>query len=565
MVRKHAAWVVVLALVSCGTARFPTRSAETWYESLDGEREDALTAFETVERLKDDPLDPRRASVEELLTIPGFPEPLAGSVLRAVRRRRPGRSWVEDLTPPERAQLYRYREFILLPERPRTSLRGRVTDVGAGEGGIRRRDWRLNLSGDDCTVLVRSRDLDIAHKSAFYASVPAASGALRLHAGAFVSDLAMGLIFGGGFRAYALSDAYRLGASRWITGSTSFYERVLWGGAVEMWHRSVRAVLLSGNLRSFASDRFELDRHRVSGWRIGLRRGALEAGLGAIHGEAVSDGSRYSIDGRYRDGRLGVAFEIAYGGSGDPSSVCSFSYRSERARSALVLHAIPSGASGPSSKIDTRRLAPTSSYLGITAAGEVEIMAGIRTRASLEHYARSDGFEDDGKNVFRAECERTGKRVRLRVSWSSRMEHAYRLIPIPAEPDDDIDHAGVLGGLCAARLARWTTGKISGRYALGNGSRGVLVSPSLSLVLFSGRVESDVTYTTFRTLEGTEKHYFYEPSLEGTYPWVTASGTGNRASFLITFRTNWLSLSSKVILEAGKSLEAQFQGALWTR
>lgn len=211
MVRRCAVCVLVLALLSCGNSRFAGRDLESSYESIDGERDDALGAFDTIERLKDDPIDPRRASMEELLSIPGFPEPLARNVVRAIHERGSGRRWVDDLTPPERAQLYRFEEFLRLPERSSTSGRFRITESGVGSESPRRSDIRSAVAGDCWKVLARSRGFDVNRQSSLYASTAILAGALRFHAGSLVPDCAMGLVFGGGFNAYSLSDTRPLG------------------------------------------------------------------------------------------------------------------------------------------------------------------------------------------------------------------------------------------------------------------------------------------------------------------------------------------------------------------
>jgi len=562
MVRRCAGCMLVLALLSCGNSRFAARDHGSSYESVDGERDDALAAFETLERLKDDPVDPRRASIEELLSIPGFPEPLARNVVRAIHGRRSGRSWVEDLTPPERAQLYCFEEFLRLPERSSTSVHLRVTEDGFGSEGPRRSDCRSALAGDCWKVLARSRDFDVDRQSSFYASTAFLAGALRFHAGGFVPDCGMGLVFGGGFNDYPLSDTRPMRGSRWITGSTSFYGRALWGGAVELWHRDLRAVFITGRPRTFKSDRFELDRQPVRGGCVSLNRGSLDAGLSAVRSEGAPCGAVCGINGRWNAGGLGVAFEVAGDGSGDPSCAWGVSYRGGKTRSAFFFHAIPPGMSGPFSRIDARQLAPAYSYHGVTAAGEREILRGIRVRASLEHYARSDGFGEDGRDVFRVECERGGGKLRVRLAWSSRTENGSRLIPCPGEGGADSDRDAGLGFLSAVKIGGGMTGKISSRYSEGIGHRGVVVSPSISLGLLSGRITLSGTFTAYRTFEGRQMHYFYEPSPEGAYPWIATSGNGNRGSFLMSFKYKGLGWLSKVVLQDGKPPEAAFQAAL---
>lgn len=562
MVRQLAAVLAALFLLSCGGARFAAPDREGFDDAVGDDPENAEVRFNAFERLRDNPVDPHRARVEELLAIPGFPASLAEEVVNAVHGSRPGKSWIDDLTPPERAELYRYDGLIILPKRRPTSLRERITADRLGASGRERIDSYSVCGGDDWRLLLRSRDFDLRRKATFYATGSVLSGAVRLHAGSFATDFGFGLVFGGGFGSDLLSGAYPFRGDRWIVGSTSFSERSLSGAAAELFVGKARAALVMGRPRIFGSKGFEFDGGPVLGGRFDARSGAWEAGAGAFPGAGASNRPIYSIDGRWKGAGVDIGLEIAGIGSGDPSCAWGASYRARRARLGLLFHAVPAGVCGAWGRINARPLAPSHSQRGIAASTEIEPLRRLHLRASLERYAKEDGFKEESKDALRVECERDGKTLSFKLSWSSRIDGTVRLIPYPGEgiPEEDSDDS--FGLLSIVRMTDWLSGRISTRYAVGNGRMGLVVSPAVSVSLLSDGLKAECSYAVFRALEGKPLHYFSEPSLSGAVPWMIASGNGERAAFVFIYKFDVLSILSKAAVEAKRPPEVVLQAIL---
>jgi len=560
MVRSSVATVLAMALLSCARAPYAVRDVEPYDALIDVDGAAAVEAFETIERLKDAPLDPRKASVDDLVSIPGFPEALAERVAAAVRSHGAGRSWVERLTPPERALLYRFGESLTLPERPRTSVRARHTETPPAAGAPRRSDARVALAGGGSwQLVVRSRDYDLRRRSAVYASVTEPSGAVRIHLGSFLPDVGMGLLFANGSTAALSFGPFSLWGSRWVVGNTSFYGRSLFGGAVEMWYRSMRAALVAGRPRSFRNDRFEQEAELVRIARAEIRRGCWDVGACA----ALDGGeTRVSLAGSATVGSLKTGFEAAGNGSGQAASAWGLVLARGKTKAVVRFHAIPSGATWRWSVVEGRTVPSRVSESGIVAAVETAVRPGLVARGSVERSVRADGLDGGKRTVMRAECERRGRRSRVRVTWSSRAAEDSPLVPWPGDelPRSTYDETAAIEW--EAILRPGLTGKISARYAEGNGHGGVLLSPSLSSTLLSGRARLDGSLAAYRSTNGTQTHYFYEPSLEGMFPWVSAAGTGTRAAVRIVFDFNRLRLMSKIVHEEANGLGVTLQASI---
>lgn len=231
-------------------------------------------------------------------------------------------------------------------------------------------------------------------------------------------------------------------------------------------------------------------------------------------------------------------------------------------RFGLLFHAVPAGVRGAWSRVNARLLAPAHSERGVAASGEITPLRRLHLRASLERYAGEDGFKEDRRDALRVECERDSKPLAFKLSWSSSIGGAARLIPYPTDEVPERDFDDSFGLLCRAAVAERLGVRISTRYAAGNGRRGIVFSPGVTLSLFSEGLKAECSFAVFRALEGKPLHYFSEPSLAGTMPWKIASGNGEMAAFLFIYKFNRLNVSLKVAVEAGARPEGALQAIL---
>jgi len=571
MVRNLAFLLAACALASCGNTRCLSGGAdapppfESGGDIVMQEVEDASPMeleFEGVERLKENPVDPAGASIETLLSIPGFPEELAGRVVAEAGERRLAKRWIERLTPPERSELYRYHDYLLLPEEHPVRLICRLTKdaISAQSGG--REEGYLSCSAGGWKALWRSRRLAEGNGSAYYLSGSAFSGALRFHGGTFAPDFALGLVFGGSYQSYLFSRTYPFHNPRWIAGSTSFYAPAVYGAAAEFWRRKVRGALVAGRPRTYHSDHFELDGELLYGGRLALRLGGGEFGVSSFAGACPSGAAAYSIDGRWRSGALDLGFELASRGRGEPGVISALSYRVADTRCALSLHAIPSGMAGRFCGVNGGTLDGKRSHGGAAVVVEREIVSRVRVRAAIDRSIKTDGLDGRARHTTRAECEKKWRNALVKLSWSWSKDAREDIIPYPGAGSQALDRMTSIGLLSDFRIARGTNLRITIRGLGKNASTGLLLAPVLSMSLLSGRLRPAASLALYRAFRGKPVCCFYEPSLKGTYPWRVASADKERCAFIISYNINWLSVSSKAVLEMKMVPEFSFQAVI---
>ncbi len=566
MVKRIAPAWIALAIVSCGGARFVSDRASGFdrpgledISPLD-DRELTTDDFDRIERLKDNPIDPGEEPLEALLGIPGFPEELGQRIVEATKGTHLGRSWVDRLTPPEKEELYRYREYIVLPRIRPVRFDGRFTEDRLVSGG--RKEGRISLSVYGLEALWRGRFSKEANGAAFYVSAKALSGSVRVHAGSFAPDFAMGLIFSGSSPSYLFSNNYPFHRARWIAGTVSSYGPAVHGGTVELWYRRARAVVILGRLREFRSTHFETGKESIVGGRFAVRMADGEIGFSGFGGVTESQRALFSLDGSWHSNALRFGFELGLTGQREPGCLWGFSYGDGRTRAGFLLHSVPGEVAGKFGSVNGRTLGARSHNTGATMVVEREVFSRFHARIAFERYARTSGFEDEDRNVLKVEGEKKWKKVLLRLSWSSAVGRRKKNIPYPAESLAAFKETSSLGLVSTLRISKDRTFKISIRMPHEDDGLGLLFSSALSSSFFSEHLEASVCGMSYRIYEGRPVCYFYEPSLRGTYPWRAVSGNEECCSCLISFHFNRLTFSSKVALESGGPPVASFQACL---
>lgn len=496
--------------------------------------------FEGVERLKEDPIDPRKAGVAELLSIPGFPRELALAVKSVIKNHRSGASWLEHLSPPDRELVYRYREFLILPARKPNRFKAKMLAKWIGPGEYGRYDLFSSLVGDRLKIIVRGRvEGDIRHAS-FFVSKRVFAGSVCLHAGDFMPDFAMGLAFSGYFQDYPFSGGYPLRGYRWMTGRTSFYGTSFRGFSGEMWRGPMRVLFFTGWPRSFTAGVCRYEDRPVRGGRIEISLGGGEAGATAYIDPLR--GGLIACDGRLRFGDLACGYEAVVGARRN-AATWGISYKTRALDAGFVLHVFPN-------HLGNRFGASPGSGGGSSRAGRGVGLVVCRSlpraftvRASFERYARYYGSQSQCRDVFRAGILKKWKKFSMEASLKSKRYGLFQGIPYPTDevqPGIYENTAKVNMMYTRRRAIRF---KVSGSCPWGDGHAGLQVSPSLRLRLFAGSIDVTAFFSMYRSITGMPAFYYYEPSLEGTYPWKVVRGDGSRGVLEVTLSTRTVSLS----------------------
>jgi hypothetical protein len=571
MVRDIVLLWIVLSISSCGGGRYlaggqadrnaPAGEEHEMFQQAIEDPASAQGNFNNLERIVENPVDPRGASLDALLSIPDFPEDLARKIA-AAGEKHSGANWVALLTPQEREYLYHYRDYLVLPSPLplRMSFRLTGSDILVG-GGVRKEKY-VSSSIEGWKALWREVTSGAGSGAAYYLSGSAFDGALRLHGGSFGPDFALGLVFGGAHQSYVFSSAYPFHNPRGIVGSTSFYSPTVFGGAAEVQYRGVRGAFFGGRAREYRSDRFEVGGKRVCGARFEVQRGGARMGLSCSTGSSGGEGCVCAVDGRWESDRSTLGFEFASAGSGNPALLSAFSCKAGRgARVALFLYAVPPGVSGMFAGINGLTPDASTGVYGATAVAEREVLQRLRVRFAIDRCSRREGFDEKEDRDLRAECEKKWRKVLVKIAWNSKVDDRRDAVPYPGSETDRYGISHSLGLVSDIRLASCTSFKVTLRRIQGEDGGGFLACPLIRVSLFSGHLDASAFIAYYRTLADGAVCYFYEPSLKGCYPWRSASSDTERSSFLFTCKINRLRVSTHAALEVGKPPEGSLQAA----
>ncbi len=438
----------------------------------------------------------------------------------------------------------------------------RLTEGMVSVPGREKSDAYLDLGAGRWKALLRGRRTDgAAGAISWYLSGNALSGAVRLHAGSFVPDYALGLVFGASGGASLSSSSFPFRGPRRIAGTTSFFLQTLHGAAAEIRCRNVYASIFEGRPVTYGPNGPETGDARVSGARIEARRGRAEIGFSGSTGISGSGGYVCALDGRWRSDRVNAGIEIGFGRSEEPSLLSGFSYRVPGARAALFLYAVAPGAAGFFGSVNGRTPGAVSSIGGAAAVVEREVYRRVRARASIDRYERADGFHETVRRTARLEVERRGKRSSLRLAWIDAGEARRDVVPYPPAGDTGLECSRSLGLASEWRVNRKTSLGLALKRISEEDGLGWLAAPVLRVDLFKARLRGTASVAAYRALSGHPDCYFYEPSLRGSYPIRFVSRNALMSTLLIGIYIKRIEFIVHVALEGGQAPEISLQGS----
>ncbi|MCK4236089.1 MAG: hypothetical protein KAX38_03145, partial [Candidatus Krumholzibacteria bacterium] len=472
-----------------------------------------------------------------------------------------GTKWLSRLTPPERETLYRYREFLVLPDRPPTRVSMRISEDRIGSSGLERSDAFISILGDRWKVISRARASVYGRPASFYISSEAMSGRFRLHGGDFLPDFSMGLLFCAYVFSYPFTGGYPFRGYRWLVGRTSFYGRSIRGLAGEVWLGRARAIFFTGSPRYYRSGSFHLEGERVCGGRIEFGAVGGEAGF-TVSGDPSSAGGRLlGVDARWRIGKMVLGCEVACDGRARIAGTWGMSLRGKVFDAGILLHGCPYRL-GNRFGCTAGRGASAPSRRGIGVVLRRRIPRRIEIRASLERSSSRAGFDLQKRDLKRVEIVKKWKGGSIKLSFRLKNRESFENVPCPGGESMTFSTSKNLNLLYVWRLRRDLRLRTSLGCPWGKDYVGVLLSPSLGVSLFSGRIMVSAACSIFRSLEGKAIFHFYEPSLKGSYPWSTVSGDGCRTVLLVNSSFGAFGLSGRIVADSTRGLEARVQLAL---
>ncbi len=504
-----------------------------------------MEEFDAIESLAENPIDPKRATLEMFLSIPGFPSDLASRVIRARGENRTGNRWLAMLTPAERETLYRFDRFVMLPERRPTRVRARVTHVHVGSPESERSDAFLSVDDERCKLRFRERLTARDHSVSPYVSRMFISSALNVGVGDFIPDYALGLLFNGSPYYYPFTSGFPLRGNRWIAPVPSWYGEAIRGCAVEGWVNRFRGMLFAGRPRMYRAGAVEFDRCVYGGRGCVAARGG-EVGCTYACVEHGSSGTVFAVDGRWRTGDVHTAIEVVAAGRGTGAGTGGISLRGDPIDAGLVVYRIPFGLHGRFGAVPGGRITGGSWQRGIASFVSGAVLGCSYVRASFERFVTGDASTRQTKEIVRAEVETRLRRASMKLSYKWRLYRDESGIPYPCGDPIMADETEGMHFLFLGRHGAVSRLRLSVRLVSEERGEGYLVSSSARIGLFRNRLRCTVATSRYRSRSGEPFLYLYEPVLEGSFPWKAVRGSGWRGVVLTDVKWGGLTVSCRV-------------------
>lgn len=540
----------------------PADSLSVYASVSEGERREITAGeFATAEWFRDNPIDPGKAGIGVLGSIPGMSRSLALRIVRARRAAGQGRSWIERLSPSDKAALHALEEYLRLPGEPRRRVKARLLRRGIGSRGRESANYRISLTEGKWKAVCRIRDGSAERELSAYLSFSALDGALGIHAGDFLPDFGMGLLLSGYNASSPLHGGYFLRKRGRFFGRASFYCSTLRGIAATVAERNFGAALFCGRPRRDVSGNMELDTDVVFGARIHGGGGGGSLGLTLYAGDSSPPGTLASLDGRLNRGKLALGGEIALDAAGRPAAVWGMYLDGGKLRLGFLFHGLPQGGGTRFCWIPGK-LGGTSLYQrGLAVLLARSVRRRFRLTGSYERSRSGSAFEYRRRDVFRLEAEYKLKPLLARFSWVRRTERRAGKIPWPDTEDAGISESGTAGVLLSGNVGRFVRSRLSIRSVSSNNSGGYMLAPSVTLAGLSSHMKATAAFCIYRSIEGRAVFRFYEPSLPGSFPWITTSGDGGRTVFLVSIGSGGVVFSCRLSTDEFRRGEGSVQAS----
>lgn len=552
--RSSAAVILAFFVVSCAAY-----TSDDKRPMVDDPYEETGDEFDLVESLRENPIDPCRAELEDLLSIPGFPRRLAMRVIEVTGDRSGRRGWIKRLTPPERHAVYSHREFLVLPDRPSTRFSSWLLGERLESHDPERKDGFFSCLGDGWRAFGRGKISPQGRAVSFNVSGSVFSGALSLCGGDFLPDFAMGLLFSGCSGLYPFSNGYPFRSRRWIVQKTSFYGNSLRGFAGEFWRGPLRAALFAGRPWVYDSGCISADDRRVCGGRIGFNVHGSVIGATFSRDPSYRNGYFFAADGKWRMEKLLIGGELACQGWDRFAGVWGMSFKGRVYEAGILSYSMPFGFGTGFSGLADGAVGDCLFRRGFSIVLRRRIRRRAEVRSAFERAVSQDDFKAKCRDITRVEVVNRWKGVSLKLAWQLKRYDHFDAIPYPGGDPPSYSNAHNFNVLLTWKFLNSYRLRASIRCPLGEETSGCLLAPSFSFPFFSDSIRATAAVYRYHPIKGMPVFYFYEPSFKGRYPWRSVRGGGLRGILLVETSARWFRFLWKVSAESGKGLETGLQ------
>ena len=481
--------------------------------------------YAIIRYLEENPIDPRKADIEDLLDIPGFTRALARRVIAAVNKSKGDSQWILFLSSEDRRKIHKYKRILMLPSVRNYDLSLRYTRSDVTNLDNNQDDRYIHLESDRANLLGRIRSGNGTTEVTGYAIFNLLNKQLRVYTGDFLPDFAMGLVARGQSFYYPFSYRYPLNKYRWISRGNYFYGKVIRGMAVDYEKYFFRSLVYNGRIREYDDGKFDFSNDTFKGGRAEVKIGESKIGVSIVE-EGGSIPEYYTgIDSRFKKGNLDLGFEMAISPGGGRAISCAGKIKSKKTKTGLIIYDVNRLYSNLLGKIPADGRKVKGEQRGVSAVVERELSRRFYLRCSIERWTNRRSYSLANKLSLRFQLIKKLKRKKVRLEWKYSENKTVGLVPRKIE---NISGANTLKFLFTSEPGVNFRFRNSIMVPWGEGYLGYLIVPSVRFLFLDGHIKGDFSLALYKALEGNPIYYCYQPSVKGSFAWKYLSGSGMR-------------------------------------
>lgn len=387
----------------------------------------------------------------------------------------------------------------------------------------------ITLEGDCFRLRVRVEREETEVRSLFYTRVDARRIPLRIDAGYFLPDIAMGLVYSGYEFSYPFSTGYPLRKPKWLAGRTSFYGKTIRGMALSMSFTGLRWMIFSGEQGTWSGGRFKGGSGKAKGVRLERPVKGMQLGVTL---DNSGGRCRTGIDGRKKIGMTSMSFELCCSESSLTAAEWGFSRKVKNGNAGLALYLVPAGDLPPFGYISGGSGNRGMDRRGISSVFSMKFRRRCRLRFAFEHNRYLSASADKIRNRWRIECLFRAGMGRMRMGWTHSDALEKKTLPFPSDHGNDSEASESLNIVADCHHALTGRMRIACRFPCSENHCGMILSHLHRFESRGKAIKFDITVSWYRSIRGEAPFYIYEPVLKGSYPWKYLRGAGRRLSLL---------------------------------
>ncbi len=520
--------------------------------SIDGFSEEE---YRVIEYLQDNPVDLDKASVGDLMEIPGFTIPLARRVVKAVNQSGEDSNWILLLSPRDRKEILKYKSFIIIPSVNSFNFELRYTSRYLSDSDRNSDDGYIHLENDWADFSGRIRRKGAATDISAHILFDLIERDLSFYVGDFLPDFAMGLVAEGQMFYYPFSYSYPLNNYRFISKGTYFYGEVIRGMAACYKRDLFKIFFYNGLMRKYKDGKFIFSDDLYRGGRLETEIGESKIGASIIR-EGRSSENYAGIDARTKRGNLDLGFELALSADRGKALSCAGSIKKRKTKVGILLYNLNrySGNSLGRIPADGRRL--KGMQRGISVVAEREFLKDLSFRCSIERWMNRRSYLLENKLSFRFHLIKKMSNKKIRLAWKYSEKEKKGVIPSRIEPFSASNTFKLLFNCKAGEHLKIRN---SMKVPWEEDSYGFLIAHSVEVAFLGGSIKGNYSFAAYRAIDGNPSYYYYQPSVRGSFAWKHLSGSGfrNLIGFELYYRKTVIHLLLSVDSSGKKEMTVQ--------